>query len=97
MRPIISVFDRYTRSYHLFVYPQNTGEVGTLVKGNTVAKLNERYELSVDGHIIDWPHTDPHLIEQYIHELIHQGYGRKQVDEHYKNGWRQHIARTRNP
>ena len=73
---LISVFDRSTRTYHIFSYPpEDSGVIGDLVKGQTVERLNERYELAIDGNVIGWPHTDPHLIEQFIHQYIHREFG----------------------
>lgn len=65
---VISVLDRDTKTYYMFGDPS---EVTELVGSKDVPELNRRYELAIDGHIINWPHTDPHLIEQYIHEFMY--------------------------
>lgn len=65
---VISVLDRETKTYYMFGDPH---EVTELVQEKTVAELNERFELAIDGYIINWPHSDPDLIEQYIHEFMY--------------------------
>ncbi len=65
---VISVLDRDTKTYYMFGDPL---EVTELVGSKDVSELNRRYELAIDGHIIKWPHADPNLIEQYIHEFMY--------------------------
>ena len=66
---LISILDRDLKMYYILEDPH---EVTELVDGfHPVDELNRRYELAVDGHVIPWPHREPQLIEQYIHEFIH--------------------------
>lgn len=65
---IISVLDRFARTYYMFKCPS---EVKELLSDQTLEELNSQYELAIDGHIVGWPHTDPDLVEQYIHEFLY--------------------------
>lgn len=66
---LISVYDRHEKLYWIF---EDISEIKGLIGGESVEELNERYELAIDGDVMPWPHSEPDLIEQYIHSIIHE-------------------------